>query len=1673
MEKLSAEQLAEINKMSTERLVVKLNKAGYDEETILALDRPQLKELWGKCVAEGKDKPPASAVATGGVVDHSIEQFKIQMEMMRMQLEEDRRRYEEEKAERRRKEEEEKEERRRKDDLERMRLEAEQRRWFEEKEAREAQTRVDQDLKQRELAIREQELERLREKDKQEEERRTMLTSRTKQYFDVFKGLLHKLPNDPAEVIGYFEHLESLFELYQVPEDVQPKILQAHLNEKAKSLTVRLTKDQLADYGQFKEFLLNEYRITPTQLRERFFSLNKKADETYVNLSSKLHNAWMYYVRSRNVDDFYQMVSLICADRLKDLIPRSCLDWILSQEDTKKGTWLDHQELATAADTYMASHFPDGKPKFSSTAPQFRRFENRNFTANKAEKANAEVATASPVKTENKSAPRGGETPRKCYNCNATGHIARNCPKQKDGAENKKPTRVSACAVDSNASTVVAPVAVVQHKVEPTSSVQIARTSARSISEENTFADVGKSDNAPCSNANDCLVTNCSEHCNCISAEQYYDRNYCTVKIEGLNDPIKALVDGGSMHCVISEDLVKHLSLPVVKQVHLSGLQGQADIVNVVRLHVNPVTDSSTSVVNIAPSVKCFFAVLPNSNEKCIITPSVFELLKTVASYDVISPSKQDRPNEPIHVDRSMEQADMNVINNDSFGDVIVDTNCVIYKLPDKVIAESDTSMASDRQHNSYTDIVSTTVDAAAAVDNDDDDASIDFIDTDNANRPRPSERVATAEVLAEEQKNCPTLQECWKLAERNKGNFFVEDGLLFHRDVILGHRVKQLVLPEGSRRRIVMEAAHDAPFAGHMAWRRTRYRARLAFYWPSIDDDIRRWCFTCEICQKNKPVRVADRVPITPIPRDEELPFSNLVIDCIGPIVPEGDATTIKPEYNYALVIVDRYSRYPMAYPLKKLTAKAVCDCLLNVFMTYSIPKVISSDCGSNFTSQLTREFLKRLGCSPRFNTPGHPEASGLVERANSSIKTAIFKLCQGDPRGWHRLLPFVVWSLREVPNSTTHVSPHTLVFGTLPRGPLTVLKESWAGERELPFSIGKKPEEYLQTLKENLEIAKAYADIHAQKEQKRYADHYNLRSTDRKYQLGDKVVVLAPVVSSGRKYYSRWQGPGIVTEVKSPYSYVVEVDGKKRHLHANKIRKFHERIEQAVVNNCSVIFDKDEDFGSVEVVETNPPLNVEKLPSQRIDPAKVAHLSDTQKHQLFAVLDKFATVFSDKPGFYPHVEHEIKITQDFKPKRLRAYRVPELLKSDVDREIKSMLELGIIRPSSSEMASPVVCVLKGPNGENGVRIAIDFRYVNKYSLGDSYPTPDISDVLQKVSRANFISTFDAKSGYWQIPMKKESQWLTCFVCSSGLYEFVRMPFGLKSASNTFIRAISRILEPINDFTESFVDDMAVLSYSWEQHLAHVDQYLQKIQESGLTLGLKKCSFGQPKAKFVGHVVGSGLIEPDPVKLATIPNIQAPATKTEVRKLMGFFSYFRSFVPSFAETARILTDLTHKHMPNKVRWEVKHQQALDKLKSDLQEAVKHPLHSVDFGKDFGLLVDASATAVGCCLIQWNDDGSEKPISFSSTKLSPTQSRWATIEREAFAVISGLKKYRSWIFRAKVIVFSDHNPLTYLTEAAPKSAKLARWALALQEFNLEFRYRAGNKNAAADFLSRL
>ena len=544
---------------------------------------------------------------------------------------------------------------------------------------------------------------------------------------------------------------------------------------------------------------------------------------------------------------------------------------------------------------------------------------------------------------------------------------------------------------------------------------------------------------------------------------------------------------------------------------------------------------------------------------------------------------------------------------------------------------------------------------------------------------------------------------------------------------------------------------------------------------------------------------------------------------------------------------------------------------------------------------------------------------------------------------------------------------------------------------------------------------------------------DSYNKRAVEKRFEVGQRVIVLLPDTTN--KLLSRWQGPGIVVDVRSPHSYLIELEGgQRRWLHANKLRSYYARVNEALINNCAIVYDTDEEFGELPVIGTVS--SDDPLPSARIDHTKLSHLTLEQQQHFLSLLDEFSDVFSEKPGLCKVGAHSIHVTPDFKPKRLRAYKVPELLKPEVARQLQELLDLGFIQPSNSPMGSPIVLVLKGRHGQNGVRLCCDFRYLNKYTISDAYPTPDISDVIHRVGKASMISCWDTRSGYWQLKVQPEHRWLTAFITDFGVFEWVKMPFGLKCASNSFIRAMQQVLQPIHDFSDSYVDDLATFSSDWQKHLVHVRSFLTVMRNSGMTLKLEKCEFAKPNVTFIGHVIGSGLHGPDPEKVACVESIKPPLTKKEVRQLLGFFSYFRTYISNFAEIAHPLTDLTRKQVPNQIPWTDSHQQALDALKKRLCEATK--LHVINHGQPCGILVDASSVAIGGCLIQWSVEGHEKPITFVSSKLTATQMAWSTIEREAYAVVYALRKFRNFIFGVQVTIFSDHNPSVIYENVHPR-----------------------------------
>ncbi|KAM7304830.1 uncharacterized protein ISCGN_014730 [Ixodes scapularis] len=231
---------------------------------------------------------------------------------------------------------------------------------------------------------------------------------------------------------------------------------------------------------------------------------------------------------------------------------------------------------------------------------------------------------------------------------------------------------------------------------------------------------------------------------------------------------------------------------------------------------------------------------------------------------------------------------------------------------------------------------------------------------------------------------------------------------------------------------------------------------------------------------------------------------------------------------------------------------------------------------------------------------------------------------------------------------------------------------------------------------------------------------------------------------------------------------------------------------------------------------------------------------------------------------------------------------------------------------------------------------------------------------------------------------------------------------------------------------------------------------------EFGLSANVEKCQVAKPDIRYLGHAAGSGKHASDPAKLAAIEGLLVPTTKQALRSALGLANY--------AEIAKPLTELTSKRVPNRLPWTYAADRAFVALRRVLCDAVA--LYTPDSERPYWLYTDASAIAVGACLAQLGEGGEENPVTFASYRFTPTQMRWS-IEREAFGVIWSLKKFDVWLFGASVTVVSDHNPLTYLTLSVPHGAKITRWALALQRYDVKVVHRKGARFKNSDSLSRI
>ena len=757
----------------------------------------------------------------------------------------------------------------------------------------------------------------------------------------------------------------------------------------------------------------------------------------------------------------------------------------------------------------------------------------------------------------------------------------------------------------------------------------------------------------------------------------------------------------------------------------------------------------------------------------------------------------------------------------------------------------------------------------------------------------------------------------------------------------------------------------------------------------------------------------------------------------------------------KYILVICDYATRYPEAIPLRSIDAEHVAEELLKVFARVGVPQEILTDQGSNFTSQLLAETYRLLHVQPIRTSPYHPQTDGLVERFNQTLKAMLRKAAADDEKDWDKLVPYLLFAYREVPQTSTGFSPFELLYGRPVRGPLDILKESWEASKRSSESIVS----YVLSIQEKLAKMSELARENLTKAQAQQKRWYDRNAREREFQPGEHVLVLLP--TSTHKLLAKWQGPYPVRRSVSPVTYEIDMfDKRKRRrvFHVNMLRKWH---APTALNLWAGDGSADDDADGDELL-----LWKDDAVEEPNEPIISDRLSATQRRDLHKLREDFSDVMCDLPGRTNLAVHPIE-TGTARPVRLPPYRLPHAYRDAVRKELEEMQEQGIVEPSMSEWASPVVLVKKK---DGTLRFCVDYRRLNSVSESDAYPMPRIDELIDHLGQAKYITTLDLTRGYWQVPLAGSAKAKTAFATPFGLFQFNVMPFGLQGAPATFQRLMDRVTRGMEEFAAAYLDDLVIHCDTWEEHLSHVRLVLQCLREAGLTVKARKCQFGMEQCLYLGHIVGNGMVRPEMSKVEAISAFATPRTKKEVRVFLGLTGYYRKFIPDFATIAAPLTDLTRKTAPNLVNWSQECEEAFVELKARMCSSPV--LRSPDFAKPFIVQTDASERGIGAVLSQLDADGNDYPIAYYSRKLLPREERYATVEKECLAIRLGVQAFRIYLLGRPFTIQTDHHALEWLDRLKDNNSRLTRWSLALQPYQFTVQYRSGKANNNADALSR-
>jgi len=467
------------------------------------------------------------------------------------------------------------------------------------------------------------------------------------------------------------------------------------------------------------------------------------------------------------------------------------------------------------------------------------------------------------------------------------------------------------------------------------------------------------------------------------------------------------------------------------------------------------------------------------------------------------------------------------------------------------------------------------------------------------------------------------------------------------------------------------------------------------------------------------------------------------------------------------------------------------------------------------------------------------------------------------------------------------------------------------------------------------------------------------------------------------------------------------------------------------------------------------------------------LSDLSDEHKKLALKSLHKFRKVFSSGEsdvGLANVTPHKIKLTSDT-PIFQRPRRFPPPVTDEVEHHCRTLNALDILEPSSSPWCSPIVPVRKK---DGTLRICIDYRQLNRVTVRDKFPVPNISDCVFGLYGTKFFTRLDLVKGYYQLPIDESSREYTAFSTPRNHWQFRRLSFGLANAPAAFQRAIQEVLSafPSNKVI-IYIDDILIMGTSFEEHLDLVCKVLATLEMYSIKVKLSKCAWFGKQVEFLGHVISPSGVKKTNDYVEKVVNFPKPETVGQLREFLGFINFQRKFLPNCSEIQKPLSCLTSGKKRKKLQWTEEMCEAFDRLKQDMKDDIElaYPNYADD-ASPLELWVDASALGAGAYLAQ-EQNGCHRVIGFASMTFTNTQLNYSTLERELTALRWGVKTFRPFLCGVSFILYTDHQPLVYLHNMKLVCSRLARTVEELADYNFEIRYVPGHLNSAADALSRI